>query len=423
MSIPKKANSKKSVKKPDTSFTFLFFGVAATTLYFNTQFLDPFNTPKLIILMFTSAWLIGYLMSTFKDTESAYNNFDSRIIVTISIFFISLIFSLLQTDVLIVGLIGDSQRRNGFLAYIALIVVMLYVYRFANYELIIKLFKFAIFIGFIFACYGILQVVGRDFVQWNNPYNSMISTLGNPNFASALLAVFFLLAASTILIPKFSRSYQYLSVALLVIALFLIIKSNSRQGLITILFGGIFYLTITLLLSKSKIKYFGLGVMFLLTFFTISGMLQSGPMAHFLYKESVSVRGFYWRAAYEMLKAKPFTGVGIDSYGFYFKEFREVEYPLRYGFNLTSTNAHNTILQFFATGGLFVGLSYLAILIMILFIGFNLIKHSTNEMRAVSLGLVSTWVAFQAQSFISIDNIGLAIWGWLLGGGDSRFKI
>jgi tetratricopeptide (TPR) repeat protein len=30
--------------------------------------------------------------------------------------------------------------------------------------------------------------------------------------------------------------------------------------------------------------------------------------------------------------------------------------------------------------------------------------------------LLSTWIGFQAQSLISIDNIGISIWGWLLGG-------
>ena len=29
---------------------------------------------------------------------------------------------------------------------------------------------------------------------------------------------------------------------------------------------------------------------------------------------------------------------------------------------------------------------------------------------------MSAWIGFQAQSLISIDNIGIAVWGWLLGG-------
>jgi hypothetical protein len=29
---------------------------------------------------------------------------------------------------------------------------------------------------------------------------------------------------------------------------------------------------------------------------------------------------------------------------------------------------------------------------------------------------LATWIGFQAQSLISIDNIGISIWGWLIGG-------
>jgi tetratricopeptide (TPR) repeat protein len=31
-------------------------------------------------------------------------------------------------------------------------------------------------------------------------------------------------------------------------------------------------------------------------------------------------------------------------------------------------------------------------------------------------GVLSAWLAFQAQSIISIDNIGISIWGWILSG-------
>jgi hypothetical protein len=31
-------------------------------------------------------------------------------------------------------------------------------------------------------------------------------------------------------------------------------------------------------------------------------------------------------------------------------------------------------------------------------------------------GLFAAWIAYQAQSLISIDNVGLTIWGWVLGG-------
>jgi hypothetical protein len=54
--------------------------------------------------------------------------------------------------------------------------------------------KMAILTGGILSIYGLMQINGNDFVAWNNPYNSMIATLGNPNFASSLLALIALIS-------------------------------------------------------------------------------------------------------------------------------------------------------------------------------------------------------------------------------------
>jgi hypothetical protein len=36
--------------------------------------------------------------------------------------------------------------------------------------------------------------------------------------------------------------------------------------------------------------------------------------------------------------------------------------------------------------------------------------------NAVSTGLIGAWIAYQAQSVISLNQLGLAVWGWLLSG-------
>jgi hypothetical protein len=130
----------------------------------------------------------------------------------------------------------------------------------------------------------------------------------------------------------------------------------------------------------------------------------------------VSVRGFYWRAGVEMFLNKPLTGVGVDRYGAFFKEFREVEYPLRYGFDITSTNAHSVPIQMFATGGLFVGVTYLLLTGLIFYKGLHLLRIYSGSEKLTVAGVFAAWIAFQAQSIISIDNIGLTVWGWILGG-------
>jgi hypothetical protein len=150
--------------------------------------------------------------------------------------------------------------------------------------------------------------------------------------------------------------------------------------------------------------------------FSILGMLQVGPLQDLLYKGSVSVRGYYWRAGIEMFQQNPLMGVGMDRYGAYFKEYREVGYPLAYGFDITSSNAHNTFIQFFATGGFLLGTTYLLLNGFILWRGIAGVRQFTGNNRLLITGLLAAWVAFHSQSLISIDNIGVSIWGWVLGG-------
>jgi hypothetical protein len=244
----------------------------------------------------------------------------------------------------------------------------------------------------------------------------MISTLGNPNFASATLAILSLLALYGIFLKDLPVIYKLIGVVFIIISLIDIVSSDSRQGLLVIFFSLLVYVSIYLYYKSRKIGFL---VMFVSAFsgaLAVAGMLQKGPLTSLLYKDSVSVRGYYWRAGIEMFKSDPLTGVGVDRYGAYFKEFREVGYPLKYGYEITSSNAHNTFIQLFATAGIFVGMLYLILIGFVLFFGIKLLRKSNREEQKITLGLFSAWIGFQAQSLISIDNIGISVWGWLLGG-------
>jgi O-antigen ligase len=393
----------------------LLTSASLITAYFNTNLQDPFNTPKMIILMLSASWFLGHLLDFIRNKKIVHKH-DNKILILSTMFIVSMLISLIFTDVKITGLIGENQRRNGFFTYLSLTIFFLFSYFSLNFKYAIRLIKVAITTGIILSSYGLMQIFGNDFVLWNNPYNSMISTLGNPNFASAMLAIFFLIAFISFKIKELNLIYKGLILLVCVFSLYAIIKSSSRQGLLVIGFGLVFYIGISLYLNKSKFRYILISSLTFLSVLTILGMLQIGPLTQYLYKDSVSVRGFYWRAGLKMFWEHPLFGVGLDRYGAYFKEFREVDYPLRYGFEITSSNAHNTIIQIFATAGILVGSCYLLILLTIFIRSIKLvIKLDQNERRIV-LALLTAWVGFQAQSLISIDNIGISIWNWVLGG-------
>jgi hypothetical protein len=207
-----------------------------------------------------------------------------------------------------------------------------------------------------------------------------------------------------------------LAALVFVISIFCIYRSNSRQGFVSFGFALMFFVSIVLYLQRKIAGIISVTTSIVISIFGILGMLQIGPLTSLLYKPSVSIRGHYWNAAIEMFKSSPFTGVGIDAYGYYFRELRDVNYPKNYGFEITSSNAHNVFLQFFSTGGVFLGVTYIALTVLIFIAGIIGLRNSKGDERLIQLGLLSGWLAYQASSFISIDNIGITVWNWLLGG-------
>ena len=384
------------------------------TLYFQSTLADPFNSPKLWVLLFFAAWLSGYIF-TFRNIISDIKPVN-RICYLIFVFLSFLLVSTVVSEFRYVAIFGETQRRNGFLQYLSLSIILVATSIFTRTFNVKKIFIVTYFIATISVIYSLMQTTGNDFVNWNNPYNSVISTLGNPNFAAAVMAIMGVITFSSILIDTFQYTQRLLAALISILLLFVIYRSNARQGLLAYSLGVGIFLIIWLWTKNKKLGILATIAGLIIFLISILGMLQFGPLERYLYKPSVSIRGYYWRAGIEMLRSHPFFGVGIDSYGLYFKEFREVSYPLKYGFDITSSNAHNTFIQFFATGGLFLGLAYLLLNGYILKQAIYGIRNLNGNNRMYLAAIFSAWIAFHAQSLISIDNIGISIWGWILGG-------
>ena len=395
---------------------FVFLGTALITLGIYTNFYDPFNTVKLLILLLLAVVTFSYLVVLTRKQQFFSDKIDKISISLTIIFSMSLILATVFSDVKMIALFGDTQRKNGLLQYLSLAIILIYSSRVMTLSSAKTLIKFMVIVSFILSAYGVVQIAGLDFIRWNNPYNRMIGTLGNPNFASALLAIFLVVVFSQVFNSKVSLFFKMIALTSSIMSITAIISSDSRQGLLTFAVGILFYLTVKAYIKNKTLGLICIVLNVSITIISILGMLQHGPLRYYLYKDSISVRGFYWRAALEMFQSNPLFGVGLDRYGAFFKTFREPEYSLRYGYQINSNNAHNVFLQFFSTGGLIVGLSYLLLSISVFFISLRLIKTSLGEMREITLVLVSAWLAFQAQSIISIDSIGLSIWGWLISG-------
>jgi len=134
-----------------------------------------------------------------------------------------------------------------------------------------------------------------------------------------------------------------------------------------------------------------------------------------LYSYTVDLRGEYWKAGINMGLGNPIFGVGIDSYGSNYRTYRELSATVAPGLEVTTDSAHNVYIDAFAGIGLPGLLTYLAINGLILFAALKHLKR-TKAFDGRFLTLFLCWATYQLQSIVSINQIGLAVWGWLLGG-------
>lgn len=405
------ANKNKKLAIINSPLKLLLTLSVAITLYFGTQLQDPFNTPKLAILIVLAVGLTPYLF------ERSTNQFKLFLIERLIIYLLIMGFTIstLLTNDKYVAIFGESQRKLGYLTYLGFIIVFLISMKYFEISNIRSIYTAFLILTVTLVTYGFLQTTGNDPVKWNNQYNSVITVFGNPNFASAFFAMLSVAMMAKFFYDK-NMFLKLTNLTLIVLMLILIWRSQSRQGLVAFSIGMAVILIVVLGKRKKSFGVIALVISGSLLILAILGMLQIGPFTTLLYKDSVSVRGFYWRAAFEMFLSEPFNGIGIDKYGSFFKEFREIQYPLNYGFNLTSTNAHNVYLQLLATGGLIVAIPYLILKLYVGFTGFKYILKNSGRELILFTGLFATWIAFEAQAVISIDNIGLTNWGWLLAG-------
>jgi hypothetical protein len=149
--------------------------------------------------------------------------------------------------------------------------------------------------------------------------------------------------------------------------------------------------------------------------FAIAGALQVGPLTQYIYKTSVSLRGEYWQAGINMGLDHPLTGVGMDGYGDWFRRARDASAMILPGPNTVTNSAHNVNIDIFAYGGFPLLVSYLGLLAIA---AISIVKVALRQKKydPVFVSLAVAWICYQAQALISINQIGLAIWGWALTG-------
>jgi O-antigen ligase len=390
----------------------VFFTLVAMTLLVYPPFNDQLNVPKYSILFFAisiSPIVLAYPKFGFLNIKT-WRTWAPQVL-----FLLIMLTLILFSDHKNLVFFGNYGRNLGWFQYLGFAVLFLLTAYSFTFKTLVSFFHLFIILGITLALYGFLQYNRIDFISYVDTGFPVIATLGNSNFASAFIGL-----SSISLIWKITTlkdiKRKLLFVIILVFNIYVIVISKSTQGFFVLLIGTFLYLGIRFFTSRASLgfSYFALFSLSLLLGFL--GLFQIGPLTKFVYQESTSYRGDYYRAAWNMFKSDPFKGVGVDAFGIYYRTFRDATAAMRLGPNITVDYAHNAPLQMLATGGVFLFLAYFICIFFVLMAVRKGFKKFKGEERFLFGAIVSIWLGYLMQEQVSPNQLTLAAFGSVISG-------
>jgi O-antigen ligase len=392
--------------------TFILLGGVFTTLAIWTKLEDPINLSKMFVLVLFAAITLGLVIPALLSAPKLSLSNQKIGLGLIGLFAIGLLVSTCATDVKYTAIFGEFHRNNGALTLIASAILSAAAGLVFTVDRSLRPLKWFSLLGVFLSLYGIFQLLGLDPVNWVNQYNPIITTLGNPNFTSGLIGISSI--ASLFFVVESSKNYERLiATAGLALGLFVVIKSDSVQGIFAFMCGAAILFLVKAWAAK---RIFGIAAavsLAIVGFPVALAVFNIGPLASRLYQGTLNNRIDYWHAAINMFQSHPLFGVGIDRYGEYYREYAVQN---QYVQGMFSNNAHNVYLHLLATGGLTLFIPYILLLSYVTWLAIKSVKRSSKEVRGVAASYLGIWLGFLLLNIVTIDNLGVGIWSWIFGG-------
>ena len=383
---------------------------------------DPVNVTKLFALGGVAAGAFAVVLA-FGIQELWASS--KALVISVGLLLLTGVSAVVNSDApLVQNIYGVFGRNTALITYILLALVILSAAVLRTQSSFTILIWGLLGSGLINVVYCLWVILFGDFIPWNNPYGNILGTFGNPNFIGAFLGLFAASLVAYSLKKGVRVELRIGAVIVFLVAVYEIVDSSAIQGRVVVAAGlGIvgFYLVRSRLQNAiAQIGY--VMVVAIGGLFALFGALQIGPLTKYIYKRSVSLRGEYWQAGWNMGSDHPLTGVGFDTYGDWYRRARDTQALITPGPNTVTNAAHNVPFDVFAFGGWPLFVPYLAILLLSV-VAIIRVTLRTREYDGIFVTLTTAWVCYQLQSIISINQIGLAIWGWLFGGALIAYEI
>jgi hypothetical protein len=424
---------------------------------------DPFDLMKGSFLWFLGLPLVFVLLA--KTLQGGHVKAPKLFAIPASLFFAALLVSVVSSIAPEVSVFGQSQRYTGLLTLAACLLVAASLAGSPESKYFQSVKQAHLLAGTVVVLYGLIQEFEVDPFAWSATsfLKLVFSTLGNPNTATAWLGCTLpllfsryldsvkrhildraitacFLGAGAYLIVAF-QSFQGQLAVLLCLPVALIWLSTREfsltQGVaVAISLGAVLVVPqmtggVELLVVSVGIS---LGSAILLGTSWFSGanrtvslaripkrtrvlsaiggvVIVAGMIVGFRRQFSSGFaggfleRGDFFRAARDVWFDKVWLGSGLETFGFVFTEYRPASHAINLDDSRTSS-VHNIFLGMFSNGGIVLGLAYLVLTICTASAAWRVLRSYLRSDITV-VGVVSSWVAFQLVSLVSVEHVAL----------------
>jgi O-antigen ligase len=387
----------------------LFTGVLATLVITPFISLDPINMPKMLVVVSGASLLLPFIAMEFKGW---WKNNALTFFLSLTLIFSMTVALFSNSAPRADQFWGTWGRSTGYLTYIAFIVCMLtasILVSKAEAPLIRKTFER---VSYFISGYALLQAGDLDPIEWSQ--KAIVATLGNINFMSSFLGLASISFFSRLLMEKISATAKMHFVLLALLNLYLIWLSGSIQGL------GIFASGASMVVAmyirsrwNAKLTTTWLFLVTPLGMAVFLGTAGFGPFS-VLKQETVIFRRDYWLAGLRMTLDNWLNGVGIDSYGDFYQQYRDRDAVVRTGPQRVTNTAHNIFLDVSSGAGVLAGIVFVAIFVATLALIYKMIK--TGNFQSTDVAASGIFLGFVVFCLISINQIGVGVWGFIFMG-------
>ena len=392
--------------------------VVLPAVLFSTSAADPVNVVKLTALVLCAVALVATGMCRAALTRRLSVPWGvpaGAALALLLAFAVAAVTSPATTG----AIVGAYGRNSGLLSYASAVVVLASILIGFTRDATRTALHALMGAGGFTAAYGLLQYVGVDAVDWNNP-NPVIAAMGNPNFASGYVAICLPAFVWGALSRGSSPTWRALSAIAAGTCLLVSVLSQSVQGPIAAAAGGAVLVVAWLLDQSAQVRRTGLAVVGAIAASGVAvlawGAAGGGPVARVFTDTGSRARGWFWEAAFAAWREAPWLGVGLENFTPAWLRERSVTAIRGLGGEDVTSAAHSVPLHLLTTGGLLLFLAYVA------FVGVTAcalvagLRRLHGRERLLLGALGGCWAAYQVQSFVSIDQVPLLVAHFVLAG-------